>query len=637
MHDHGQEPKARADARGPVRDGRTAGSQTAAQAQAERTGGTLTPQSVLALQHGIGNAEIGRLLELQRHTDNGGCCGGPEPEDRHSGNAPIQRSTVHDVLRSPGKPLPEALRSEMEARMGATFRDVVIHDNAAAARSAVEVNADAYTANKNHIVVGPRGLNKRTLAHELTHVEQQRAGAVAGTDNGSGLRVSDPSDRFERAAEANAARVMAGSIKAPEARQAPQARQADEEAKAPASSRPAVQRVGTKGKGKTKALLDERKAARKGRRERKERLGLASLGRTFKASGVQSLQNNTFAGMWTPTITVSGARSFKSSPDEQVLRHLSIQFFWYAKNHLDQKQEQEFQCMYVNGGIVVASNDDSSVTAIYNDLLQKLEDYVTADEESDGGTPPRYPLQEILETDQNPGDRRAAGVASKFTDVNDDSHPRPVRPGAEEMLYAIQANKETNPIVWADSNGIGGLINDARRMTGKIVFLAGGEHHAEQKLVLALYNSGAKHSAWIAGKKRPCMGCHQLLTYARDDLGMNISFQGRPGGYWATARTGLVELGRISGHTDDRMLKRLADRLHSANSYQTHKIRTGEKRNAKATLTGQVPNLNRENETNYGSASDSEPSSSAAVTGSSSRTRKRKRSHSGSDADSDSE
>ncbi|MEU6806592.1 eCIS core domain-containing protein [Streptomyces neyagawaensis] len=633
MHDHGQEPKARADARGPVRDGRTTGSHTAAQAaRAVRTGEALTPQSVLAPQGGIGNAAISRLLELQRHTDNGGCCDGPEPEDRRSGDAPIQRSTVHDVLRSPGKPLPEALRSEMEARLGANFRDVVIHDNAAAARSAVEVNADAYTANKNHIVVGPRGLNKRTLAHELTHVEQQRAGAVAGTDNGNGLRVSDPSDRFERAAEANATRVMARTVNAPEAQQAPQAREAHEQAKAPASSQPAVQRVLGKRKRKAQA---ERTAARKRRRETKERLSLASLDRTFKASGVQSLQNNTHAGKWTPTITVSGARSFKSSPDEQTLRHLSIQFFWYAKNHLDQTEEQEFQCMYVNGGIVVASNNDSSVLAVYNDLSQKLEDYARQIRRATGA--PRHPLQEILETDQNPGDERATGTASKFTDVNNGS--RQVRRGAEKMLHAIQANKEEEPIVWADSGSIGGLINDANRMTGKIVFLAGGEHHAEQKLVLALYKSGAKHSAWIAGKKRPCLGCHQMLTYARDGLGMNISFQERPGGYWATARTGLMELGRISGHTDDRILKWLADRLRSAQSHQTHKVRAGEKRNTKATLTGQMPTLKRLYETNYGSASDSEPSSSAAATGSSSRsrTRKRKRSPSGSDADSDSE
>src|SRR5262249_32147938 len=51
---------------------------------------------------------------------------------------------------------------------------------------------------------------------ELTHVVQQRYGPVAGTDNGDGLAVSDPGAAFERAAEANAHKVMSGS--APEVR-----------------------------------------------------------------------------------------------------------------------------------------------------------------------------------------------------------------------------------------------------------------------------------------------------------------------------------------------------------------------------------------------------------------------------------
>jgi hypothetical protein len=46
------------------------------------------------------------------------------------------------------------------------------------------------------------------LAHELTHVVQQRSGPVDGTDSGGGIKVSDPSDRFEREASANADRVM---------------------------------------------------------------------------------------------------------------------------------------------------------------------------------------------------------------------------------------------------------------------------------------------------------------------------------------------------------------------------------------------------------------------------------------------
>ncbi|MFE6778635.1 DUF4157 domain-containing protein [Streptomyces sp. NPDC057702] len=96
----------------------------------------------------------------------------------------------------------------MEARLGADFSDVRLHTDAAARASAAEVGARAYTSG-NHVVIGDGGADRHTLAHELTHVIQQRQGPVVGIDNGSGLRISDPSDRFEREAEANATRVMA--------------------------------------------------------------------------------------------------------------------------------------------------------------------------------------------------------------------------------------------------------------------------------------------------------------------------------------------------------------------------------------------------------------------------------------------
>ena len=47
------------------------------------------------------------------------------------------------------------------------------------------------------------------LAHELTHVVQQRNGPVDGTPAGGGINVSHPSDRFEREAAANAEQAMA--------------------------------------------------------------------------------------------------------------------------------------------------------------------------------------------------------------------------------------------------------------------------------------------------------------------------------------------------------------------------------------------------------------------------------------------
>ncbi|WP_413095172.1 aldo/keto reductase [Streptomyces nitrosporeus] len=105
------------------------------------------------------------------------------------------------------------LQQEMERRLGADFSDVRLHTGTTAQRSAAEIGARAYTSG-NHVVIGDGGGDRHTLAHELTHVIQQRQGPVAGTDNGSGLRVSDPSDRFEREAEANARQALSGPVPA---------------------------------------------------------------------------------------------------------------------------------------------------------------------------------------------------------------------------------------------------------------------------------------------------------------------------------------------------------------------------------------------------------------------------------------
>jgi hypothetical protein len=104
----------------------------------------------------------------------------------------------------------------MQARLGADFSGVRVHADSAARASAAEVGAHAYTSG-DHVVIGDGGADKHTLAHELTHVIQQRTGPVAGTDHGGGLRLSDPSDPFERAAESNAVRVMSGSAPRPQA------------------------------------------------------------------------------------------------------------------------------------------------------------------------------------------------------------------------------------------------------------------------------------------------------------------------------------------------------------------------------------------------------------------------------------
>ena len=90
-------------------------------------------------------------------------------------------SVVDDVIKSSGgKKLDNNTRAFMENSFGYDFGHVNIHDNSMAAKSAQSINALAYTVG-NSIVFneGQYASNthtgKKLLAHELTHVVQQRA------------------------------------------------------------------------------------------------------------------------------------------------------------------------------------------------------------------------------------------------------------------------------------------------------------------------------------------------------------------------------------------------------------------------------------------------------------------------------
>ncbi|MBB2770805.1 UNVERIFIED_ORG: hypothetical protein GGE11_001718 [Mycolicibacterium obuense] len=148
------------------------------------------PRGVAGLQRAVGNGSTAALMEEER-------------------------SPVHNVVNSGGgSPLQSDVRADMEGRFGHDFGDVRVHTDGAAHESAKSVNAQAYTVGSNIVFQRDRydpgsDSGKHMLAHELTHVVQQRSGPVDGTEAGGGVKVSDPSDRFERDAVANADRLMA--------------------------------------------------------------------------------------------------------------------------------------------------------------------------------------------------------------------------------------------------------------------------------------------------------------------------------------------------------------------------------------------------------------------------------------------
>ncbi|MFD0203275.1 MULTISPECIES: eCIS core domain-containing protein [Saccharothrix] len=145
------------------------------------------------------------LLDLQRAVGNAGASTVVEE---------AAESPVHGVVGSGGSPLDADVRADMESRFGQDFGDVRVHTDGAAHESAKSVNAQAYTVGSDIVFQQDKydpssDSGKHMLAHELTHVVQQRNGPVDGTDAGGGVKVSDPSDRFEREASGTADRIMA--------------------------------------------------------------------------------------------------------------------------------------------------------------------------------------------------------------------------------------------------------------------------------------------------------------------------------------------------------------------------------------------------------------------------------------------
>ncbi len=158
------------------------------------------------------------LLHLQRTAGNAGVVQMLADEQAQE---QAQPSPVHDVIgKGGGTPLDESTRSTMESSFGQDFSDVRIHTDSKASASAESVGANAYTVGNDMVFrsghfdsSSPTG--QRTIAHELTHVVQQRSGPVDGTEAAGGIRLSDPGDSFERAADHTADQVVNGSSAAP--------------------------------------------------------------------------------------------------------------------------------------------------------------------------------------------------------------------------------------------------------------------------------------------------------------------------------------------------------------------------------------------------------------------------------------
>lgn len=159
---------------------------------------------------------------LQRKCDCGQHAAGGECTDCEKKKMPLQRKSngiarsalappiVHDVLRSPGRPLDAETRAFFEPRFRQDFSSVRVHTDTHAAQSAQAVKALAYTVGSDVVFGAGRYLphtapGRRLLAHELSHVIQQNS--TTGEIQYQ-LEIGQQGDRHEREADEKAELVM---------------------------------------------------------------------------------------------------------------------------------------------------------------------------------------------------------------------------------------------------------------------------------------------------------------------------------------------------------------------------------------------------------------------------------------------
>ncbi|MEA2569388.1 MAG: hypothetical protein QOI24_1389 [Acidobacteriota bacterium] len=127
------------------------------------------------------------------------------------------RARFVQPLRSGGRALEESVRRRFEPRFGVDFSQVRIHANDEAAASARAFGARAYTAG-SHVVFGNgeyaphTATGERLLAHELTHVAQQKRGATqaitdvdSAAEREANVLASSPAFALRPQAQVNAA------------------------------------------------------------------------------------------------------------------------------------------------------------------------------------------------------------------------------------------------------------------------------------------------------------------------------------------------------------------------------------------------------------------------------------------------
>jgi len=168
-----------------------------------RPGSANEAAGVAGLQQSLGNRAVQRLL-TQR-------AGAAEPEQQGRQVSENVQTQI-DEKRGGGHTLDEKTQHHMSHTLGDDFSDVQIHTDTESHELNEQLQARAFTTG-NDVFFRRGEYNPQTtegqelIAHELTHVVQQRAGEVEL--DGEGMQVNDPDDAYEQEADGVAEKAAA--------------------------------------------------------------------------------------------------------------------------------------------------------------------------------------------------------------------------------------------------------------------------------------------------------------------------------------------------------------------------------------------------------------------------------------------
>ncbi|MFD7812747.1 hypothetical protein ACFV6E_07330 [Streptomyces sp. NPDC059785] len=401
-----------------------------------------------------------------------------------------------------------------------------------------------------HVLLGEGAAgSKEVMGHELGHVDKNLRGMPeTGSDNGSGVSVTDPDQRSERVAAADGAAFAAGAGTAPSLGSRPAQGLAPRPApgnaivarmlalQSAAGNRAVARMMGAAGAPPVQRMAGHKSDRGEARKPSTKQVRDA-LDAQVKESWPQQFGGGRH-GRGPEQVRMRYARPMDGDRTAQTLSHQS--FLLYdaisAVNEdkgVEKDEEREVQGMLINNRLLFASN--------YNASMRALGGYQT------DGTVDTYP---DLVSKHPSAKRRLAGLKGADAEEYDQRIQRAAvktqavlagARGAYDATAAALQERHGSPVQLLD---IGDkdlhdyLTNEVYEGAVFLVAFSEDEEllHAEQKLMLALHRSGieaedvrGEHA--IMGRYRGCLCCTAALAYYKSKF-PGLNYDPNPGFYY---------------------------------------------------------------------------------------------------------